>query len=123
MSDIYSYFIIFFPLNINFIYSAWHGPKSVQFGQSAQFDGGFNIYEWGWTGVKIQSSPSLKEGVLRGPQRKICPFFESIGRKSKVVYHIQKSTHQVNVEGDMGLPLPFNLKKVLFLPYLASKLG
>ena len=43
---------IFLP-NIKFIYSAWYGAKSIQFGQSAQFGDGLDIYEWGWTGIKI----------------------------------------------------------------------
>ena len=37
MSDIN---FLFFFLRIQFIYSAWYGPKSVQLGQSAQFSGG-----------------------------------------------------------------------------------
>ena len=41
------FFFLFFSANIKFIYSAWYRTKSVQFGRSAQFGGGLDIYEWG----------------------------------------------------------------------------
>ena len=72
MSDIYLFY--FFSQNIKFIYSAWYWPKSVQFGQPAQFGDGLDIYEWGWVEIKIQLCPNLGEGVLRGKKPKICPF-------------------------------------------------
>ena len=64
-----------FSPNIKFIYSAWYRPKSFQFGQSAHFGGGLDIYEWGWTWVKIQLCLNLGEGMLRSQKCKIHPFF------------------------------------------------
>ena len=89
MSDIYLYFI-FLP-NIKFIYSSWYRPKSAQFGQLAQFHGGLNINECGWTGVKIQLFPSLGEGVpLRDQKQKICPFLSQLIENQKL-YKISKN--------------------------------
>ena len=42
-------FLFFLSPNIEIIYSAWYWPKSLQFGQSAQFGDGSDIYERGWT--------------------------------------------------------------------------
>ena len=121
MSDIYFYSI--FSPNIKFIYTAWYGPKSVQSCQSTQFSGGLDIYEWGWTGVKIQLCSNLGEGMLRGQKRKICPFLSQSTENQKL-YNISKNQPIKSVrKEDMGFLLLFDLKKVLFLPYLPSKLS
>ena len=46
MSEI-NFFILFYFSNIKIIYSVQYRPKSFLFGQSAQFGGGLDIYEWG----------------------------------------------------------------------------
>ena len=76
MSDIYLF--IPPPINIKINYSAWYWPKSFQFGQSAQFGSGLDVYEWGWTWVKIQSCSILEEGVLRGQKLKIFCFLRRL---------------------------------------------
>ena len=81
MSDInfiyfFKFFYCFLPRTINwFTLPDTHlSAKSFQFGQSVQFGGGLDTYEWGWIWVKIQLCCNLGEGVLRGEIRKICPF-------------------------------------------------
>ena len=71
----YLFIFYFFPPNIKFIYFVWYWPKWIQFGQSAQFGRGLDIYEWKWIGVKIQLCPKLGEEVLRGQKHKICSAF------------------------------------------------
>ena len=56
-------------------YSAWYWSKSVQFGQSAQLGSELDIYQWGWSGVKIQLCPNLGEGALSGQKLKNYSFF------------------------------------------------
>ena len=111
------------PLNIKIIYSTWYRPKSLQFGQSAQFGGGLGIYEWGWTWVKIQFCPNFGEGVLRAQKRKIFPFSNQLIENQKL-YNISKNQLPMSVwMGDMRISSLFDLEKVLFLPYLPSKLS
>ena len=64
----------FYFSNTTIIYSARCRPKSLQIGQSAQFGSGLDIYELGWTWVKIQLCPILGKRVLRGQKRKIYLF-------------------------------------------------
>ena len=70
---IFSFFCFLFS-NISIIYYAWYWTKLLQFGQSAQYGGGLNIYKWEWTWVKIQLCANLGKGVLRSQKRKICLF-------------------------------------------------
>ena len=104
------YLFLFFHPNIKFIYSTWYWPKSVQFGQSAQFSSGLDLYEWGRAGVKIHLCPNLEEGVLKGQKQKIYLFFnQSI--KNQKLYNISENKPPKSItRGDMGLP-----------PFLTSK--
>ena len=114
MSDIYFYF---FPEH-------WiHLLCLVQLGQSAQFGGRLDIYEWEWTGVKIQLYSNLEEGVLKDQKPKIC-FFLSQSTENQKLYNISKNQPPKSIRRrDMGFPPIFDRKKVLLLPYLPSKLG
>ena len=74
----------------------------------------------GISGVKIQSSSNLQEGVLRGQKCKNCSFFSQSIENQKL-YNISKTQPPKSIRrGDMGFSL-LDLKKVLFLPYLSSK--
>ena len=120
MSDIH--FNFFFP-NTKIIYSAPYRPKSLQFGQLVQLGGGLDIYEWGWTRTKIQLCLNLGEGVQRDQKQKNYPF-SSEWIENQKLYNIFKNQLPKSMRwGDMGIYPLLDLKKVLFLPYLPSKLS
>ena len=67
--------------------------------------------------------PQFGGGGVERSKRKICPFFSLLIENQKL-YNISKNQAPKSIrKGDMKFPLLFDLKKVLFLPYLPSKLG
>ena len=82
MSDIYLYFFL---QNIKIIYSVWHWTKSLQFCQLAQFGGGLDKYEWGWTWVKNSIMSQFGERSAERLKTQNLPLLKPIDRKSKVV--------------------------------------
>ena len=95
----------------------------TKIGQTAQFEGGSDIYQWEWAGVKIHLCPNLGEGVLKDQKRKICPFFSQLIENQKLYNTSENQPPKSIMRGDMGFHPHFDLKKVLFLPYLPSKLS
>ena len=108
ISDIY--LLIFFP-NIKFIYSAWYWQKSLQCGQSAQFDGGLDVHIW--VRMKLVQNSVMPQlggggGVLRSQKRKIYPFLSQLMRNQKL-YNISKNQPPKSIgrrDGDFPPPSP-----------------
>ena len=73
-------------------------------------------------GVRIQLCPNSAEGVLRGQKLKNYPYLNQLIDNPKL-YSISKNQLLRSIKkGDMGVPPIFDLKKVLFLSQLPSKL-
>ena len=65
--------------------------------------------------------PQFEGGGAKEPKRKNCLFFGQSIENLKL-YDISKNQPPRSIRvGDMGFPPPFDLKKVMFLPYLPSK--
>ena len=70
--------------------------------------------------------PQFAGSGAEGSKTKNLPLFKPIDRKSKVVWHIEKSTSPLPSQsirrGYIGIFPLFGVEKKLFLPYLPSKL-
>ena len=123
LKNVVSWSAFISPPQTKMIHSVRYWPKSLKFSQSAQFGGGLDINEWGWTWVKIQLCPNLREGMLRGRKRKIRPFLTQLIENQKL-YNISKNQPPKSIRrGDMEISPLFYLKKVLFLLLLPPEWG
>ena len=87
LEDYWDYFWscqIFIPPNAIIVYFARYEPKSLHFGQSTQFGGGLDLYEWRWPWMKIHLRCNLKKGLPRAQKDVKISLFEPT-REFKVV--------------------------------------
>ena len=92
------------------IYFAQYEPKSLKFGQPAQFGGELDTYEWERPWVKIQLCPNFGEEVLRGQSRKNYSFV-SQSMKNPKFYIIPKNQPSWSIRREDVKGFPFFVLK------------